>query len=121
MATGGPTIREKFQAAADLSAKRHHLVTISTTGTINLPADGTVQAFPLEDDPASGEFGSVTLLGVSKVAVGASINAGVAYMGASDGEAVAATATNVISGITLEAGGAAGVVVKCLVCPMGIV
>ena len=120
MATHGPNVRQPFAAAADLSDKQHLLVVISTTGTINLPSDGTSYAFPLEDDPAQNEYGSVTILGISKVEVGEAIDAGIPYMGSSDGQAMIATATNVISGMTLEAGAAAGVVVKALVCPMGI-
>ena len=116
MATEKFTVRRSFAAAADLSASRHLLVAISTTGTINIAGAG-LMGFPLEDDPLSGEFGSVSVLGVTKVIAGAAIDAGVVYTSDAAGKAVLTTSTDVSCGITLDAAAAADELITVLIWP----
>jgi len=116
MATQKFSVRRSYAAAGDLSSHRHKLVALNaTTEQIALAGAGAA-AFVLEDDPdAAGIYGSVTVMGVTKVVVGAAINAQVPITPDASGLAVAATSTDNVCGITLETGGGANELVTCLI------
>jgi L-serine deaminase len=102
MARIGDTIRKSYEAAADLSSSQFTFVAIhATTDTITQAGAGA-RAFPLMDDPASGEAGSVALAGVAKVMAAADINAMVEVTSDASGHMVAASTGDEILGLTLE-------------------
>lgn len=71
MATEKQVLQDSGAAAADYSAKQHYGVYHSAAETLTLNATaGGWNSGPLQDDPESGEFGTVQLLGISKAEAG---------------------------------------------------
>lgn len=101
MATIHPILRDEFQAAVDLSGAQLTFVEINAAGQITTPSAGAL-AFPLDDTPTEGEYGTVYLVGEAKVIAGGTISAGQTITTNASGQAVVAASTNAINGIALE-------------------
>ncbi|MEW6378074.1 MAG: hypothetical protein AB1611_00550 [bacterium] len=78
MSTENAVLRLPFQAAEDLSNYQYHFVVLDpATGKIRLPDSSAEVALGiLQDAPASGQAGSVMLLGKSKLVAGAALSIG---------------------------------------------
>lgn len=71
MATEKQILQDSGAAAADYSAKQHYAVYHSAAETLTLNATaGGWTSGALQDNPESGEFGTVQLLGLSKAEAG---------------------------------------------------
>lgn len=90
-------IRERVVATVDLSAQQYALVQFD--GTL---AGAGEYGFPLVDKPASGEEGTVVLVGKAKGIAAGTFAAGIPLMSDANGHLLTATATNEIVGISLE-------------------
>lgn len=109
-----------FVAAADLSAKRYHIMrVIDNAKGINIASLATHSSMigVLQDAPISGQHGSVAFQGVGNITLGAAVNSLVWVTSNGSGRAVAATSGQMVCGRLLETGGADGQVVKCLYVP----
>jgi hypothetical protein len=70
MAIENLILQDSGAAAADYSAKQYFGVYYSAAETLTLVAAQGAVGWPLEDDPESGEFGTLGLLGISKAEAG---------------------------------------------------
>lgn len=95
-------------AAADLSAKQFFAVKVDSAGKAAVAGAGQTVAGILQNDPASGQAGTVRVLGVSKAEAGGTVAAGDRVAADANGALVAATASTVN---TSDAGGASDPVV----------
>ena len=101
-------------AAADLSGAQYKCVSLDSNGRIIQSTATSLTIGILQTKPTSGQFGSVSFMGVSKVLLGGAVTAGARVHSNATGLAVAATtAGNAVIGIALE-GGASGDVVPVL-------
>jgi hypothetical protein len=106
------TFGEKsFLAAADLSAKRYHIVKQTSDTEVNLATAATDKIVgTLYNDPVSGQEASVDGLlagkpGTGLVKLGGTVSYGSRLTTNSDSEAIATTTTgNVVFGIALQEG-----------------
>ncbi|MEW5802692.1 MAG: hypothetical protein AB1847_11390 [bacterium] len=116
MSTESSVLRLSFEAAEDLSNYQYHFVVLDpASGKIRLPDSSNEVALGiLQDAPASGQAGSVMLLGKSKLVANASLGLGTfvkpEYVSASDaGKGQNADANwKYARGRVLEAAGAEG-------------
>lgn len=93
-----------WRAASDLSAAQHHFVT-HDGAEVDLTGDGALAHGVVYNKPAAGEAAAVQLLGgILRVEAGGTIAAGANVASNAAGEAVTATAGEVILGEALEAG-----------------
>jgi hypothetical protein len=123
-------------AGADLSAKQFYAVKVNSSGRAVLAAAGEAAVGFLQNDPASGQAGTIRVGGVSKAVAGGSVAAGALVTSNVDGKVVAHTGgrtdtsdsgaaadpligSNVI-GVALT-GGASGEVISVLVTLAGAV
>jgi Uncharacterized conserved protein (DUF2190) len=108
------------QASADLSASQYCAVLLNSSSQLALPSAGVDVYGVLQDKPkAAGRAGSVRILGLTKMVVGAStVTAGDKVMVDSAGKAVTATSTNFVIGIS-EDTGATGTTISVLLRPGG--
>lgn len=90
-------IRERVIATVDLSGAQFALIQLD--GTL---AGAGEYGFPLVDKPASGEEGTVVLIGKAKGIAAATFAAGVQLMADASGHLLTATATNEVIGVSLE-------------------
>lgn len=119
--------RVSLEAAADLSAKQYHFVTVDSNGKAaqSVAAD---QAFGIvQNKPAAAESAEVAVFGISKVVAGAAVTRGARLSSNASGRAVASTGTSVSGGtnpgvigtpgcaIALEAASADGDIIACLI------
>lgn len=104
--TEGP--RRSFKAAADLSAKKYHVMKQTADNEVNIASSatdaiiGVLSNTPVQDEDASvyGFWGGGTFL----VKAGGSISRGAQLTANSDGKAVATTTEDdVVFGIALQA------------------
>jgi len=73
---------QSFDAAVDLSDYQHHMVVLDSAGTINLPT-GTyplVVEGVLENEPTSGQSGTVSYDGITKIKVAGAYAVGIPLM-----------------------------------------
>lgn len=123
MAYGNDTlgINTSWPAGADLSSKQFYAVQLTTSATITL-ADATVRTIGvLQDTPASGQAGSVCVLGITRAITDGNAGA-IACMDtlASDanGKLVKTTTDNdEVVAIALEPSTADGTIIAVLVLP----
>lgn len=101
-------------AAADLSAKQYHAVSVNTDGKAAAADADDFAVGILQNNPGAGQAATVTYHGVSKAKAGGSITAGARVTSNASGQIVAAAAGDSILGIALT-GGASGDVVSVLV------
>ncbi len=105
-------------AGADLSAKQYCFVEQSSAGTITVCNTAGENALGvLQNDPTSGQTGSVACNGVTKVLAGATIVPGDQLSTSAAGKAIVATSTYVIQGEAIS-GGADGEIISMLIKPM---
>jgi hypothetical protein len=78
MSTENSVLRLSFEAAEDLSNYQYHFVVLDpASGKIRLPDSSAEVALGiLQDAPASGQAGSVTMLGKSKLVANAALGVG---------------------------------------------
>ena len=83
---------ESFKAGADLSAKQYFLVKLDASADIVLAAAGTDKIKGvLQNDPKSGEVGTVRVLGISLVTLGGTVAIGDEMTSDSAGKGVVST------------------------------
>lgn len=92
-------------AAADLSAKHHYLVKMTSTG-VNLCGDGEAAIGVLQNKPASGVVAEVETLGTTMCVAGDAITQGANVASDTNGKAVTAASGDFIVGTALTAAGA---------------
>lgn len=90
-------IRERVVATVDLSAQQYALVQLD--GTL---AGAGEYGFPLVDKPASGEEGTIVLIGKAKAIAAGTFAAGVNLMSDANGHVLTATGVNLVVGVSLE-------------------
>lgn len=118
MAFENNQVLETFTAAADLSAKRYHLVRLSAADNVNQASNpgGTDNLGVLQNKPESGEAATVIMGGMAKVVAGSSMAVGALFTTSASGRAVtAAPASGVaayVYGQVLEAPTADGDIVS---------
>lgn len=100
---------ETFVANADLSAKQFYLVVNSTGNRVGVSGAGAAAAGVLQDKPQSGEFGTVTILGRSRVRAGDTITAGGLFASDATGTAVAVTSGAYAAGLALTGVASGGI------------
>ena len=100
---------ETFVANADLSAKQFYLVVNSTGNLLGVAGAGAVVAGVLQDKPQSGEHGTVTILGRSRVRAGDTITAGGLFTSDATGTAVAVTSGTYAAGLALTGVASGGI------------
>lgn len=103
MASTNAVLREQFPAGADLSARQYTFVKLNSSGQIVACVAGD-PGHSLQNTPASGEAGTVDLVGISKVTLGANVNAGQPIASDINGKAIVAVTTNFINGEALATG-----------------
>jgi len=105
-------------AAADLSAKQYHIVTLATTAKqvkVAAAATGGLVGV-LQNDPLAGEAASVVCAGMTKVVTAGSVTIGALLTANSTGQAtVTTTANNSVVGRALTAATTAGDLCEILV------
>ena len=108
-------------AAADLSAKQFHAVTVNSAGRAAI-ADADDQVIGIvQNNPASGQAATVAFGGVSKAAAGGNITAGNRVTANASGQIVAAAnAGDSVIGVALT-GGASGEIISVLLAPFPFV
>src|SRR5262245_48919525 len=95
-------IISSLKAAADLSTKQFHCVTVSGEFKVNTAAAGGRVTGVLWNKPEfDGAEAAVVISGITKVEAGAAVTAGDALMSNAAGEAVPATGANTVFGIAL--------------------
>jgi len=114
---------QSFAAAVDLSTFQHHMVMLDSAGTINMPtgANPLVIEGVLENEPTSGQNGTVSYDGVTKIkvagvyAIGTPLMAEYSSTTAMDcgRGTTAAAALNYTRARTLQASTAANQIVMC--------
>lgn len=96
-------------AGADLSAKLHHLVKVHTVANqVNTCGAGEEAIGVLLNEPTSGAVAEVSRGIIVPVIAGAAVSIGARLMSNAAGRAIAATSTNRVVGIALEAASADG-------------
>lgn len=103
MASAKPIFRWPLKAHVDLSAKQYTLVTINESSELEAATSG-VQAFVLSDTPKAGEYGTLSLVGVEKVKLGATVKAGDLVASDNSGKGQKAVSGQRVVGTALEAG-----------------
>ncbi len=74
MSTENNVLRLSFEAAEDLSSYQYHFVTLNSSGQIKLlDTANDVAIGILQDEPTSGQAGSVMIIGKSKVVANAAL------------------------------------------------
>lgn len=122
MAVEIPGFELPFEAAEDLSAKQYYFVKLDGDGKIVAPTAVTDQVIGvLQNDPDTGEMGSVMIFGVSKVVADAAITLGDIIGTSLDGQAQTAVATQYSCGKALETVTGVGQIFKALIGPGFIV
>jgi len=87
-----------FKAGADLSSNQYQIVKLDASGNIVLAGAGDKAIGILTDAPVNGQYGSVAIAGITKVAAGAAVAAGDYLSPDANGKAVKATDTAVSDG-----------------------
>jgi len=105
MAMENNQTRESFAAASDLSAKKFHLVRLSSAEYCDQASNpgGTDNLGVLQSAPQSGEHATVALLGMCKVVAGSSMAAGSLFTTSGSGRAVNVSSGGYVYGQVLEA------------------
>lgn len=117
-----PAVSQSWAAGADLSAKQFYAVQLTTSETITL-ADATVRAVGiLQDTPASGQAGMVTLIGISRAVTDGNAGA-IACMDTlapdANGKLVKTTTDNdEVCAVALQASTTDGAIIAVLVLPL---
>jgi len=106
-------VKVTLVAAADLSAKQYHFVTIDANGLAAVVAADTDRPVGvLQNAPDTGEDAEVLIVGGTKLVASAAVNEGAILGTASTGRAVtrvvSTDATKFILGTAITAGGANG-------------
>jgi hypothetical protein len=109
-----------LEAAADLSTKQYHAVSVNSSGKAALCDADDYVAGILQNNPGSGRAATVTYNGVSKVKLGGTVAAGARVTVNASGQIVAATTGDSVLGIAL-AGGASGEIGTVLIGAAGVV
>lgn len=109
-----------FVASGDLSSYQYRFVTLNSSGQIALAVDNDRVLGILQDKPAAaGRAASVAVAGISKCVFGGSVTKGAAVTTNFEGKAVAIdTSADYNLGIS-EDTGAAGVISRVVLQPMG--
>lgn len=91
--------RLSFTASADLSAKQYFAIHIGTVANAAKAIDGILQ-----DNPTSGEAGSIAVSGVTKAVISASqaLTAGVTQLEVDTGGTLKALASGVAVAVAME-------------------
>jgi hypothetical protein len=110
---------ETLAAAADLSAKQYHFVRYSAANAINQASDaqGSGLCGVLQNKPVSGAFGTVGMLGISKVVVGGVVTAGDIITTNGSGRAATVRSGDMAAGRALTTSGADGDVISAVIWP----
>lgn len=111
MATEGRQDLRAFHAAEDLSAKQYHIVTLDSSGTLELADTAGSGGYVLVDNPKQGEIGSVVTHGQTKVILGGTVPNMAFVTNDANGAAVVAADGDVIVG-RVPIGGEAGEIVS---------
>lgn len=107
-------------AGADLSAKQFHFVKPNSSGqAVAANATDITQVGVLQNDPTSGQTGTVRVAGVSKVKIAGTVAAGAEVTSDANGAGVAAATTKLVLGVALT-GGVTGDVISVLVAVRGL-
>lgn len=99
--------QERFalEADIDMSALRHRIVRITTTGAYTMTFAGShgdpANFGILQDDPSSQENGSVAIFGASKVSVGSTVAAGQGWTTQASGLAAPSGSGSHVMGLVL--------------------
>ncbi len=111
-----------LEAAADLSAKQYHFVTLGTTGVAFTAVAGQRATGVLQTDPtALGRPANIAVGGVTKIVAGGPITRGNMVASKNDGRAQVAASTNTVLGIALETSVNNGDIISMLWSPGHIV
>lgn len=115
-ADAGPQQSVAFQAAADLSSKRYHIMRLSAANNVNQASLGTDTALigVLQNKPKSGEAATISYLGKSKVTAAASCAANQLFTTNGSGRATIIISGSMVVGRYLESPTADGDVVNAL-------
>lgn len=111
-----PSFTINLVAGADLSAKQYHAVKVDANGNMIAAGAGEVSVGILQDDPSTGQTGTVMVHGVTRAVYGATVAAGASLAADANGKLVAAVAGNAVIGIALQ-GGVAGQLGTVLLLP----
>lgn len=106
-----------LEAAADLSAKQHHLLAVDSSSQVDSAGVGAsvVAIGVLQNKPnAQGIAASIHQTGISKVVAGAAVAAGALVTTNAAGRAITATTGDFVSGTALEAAANDGEVIAVL-------
>lgn len=104
------------KAASNYASNQYYLVYISSDNTITLASAASTEVFVLQDNPASGYYGSIAISGTTKVKLGGTVSAGARVMATTDGSAITKSGASFSPGILLQ-GGVIGDVVEMLIAP----
>jgi len=108
-----------LKAAADLSAKRYHIMRASAEGYCNMASHSTNSTMigVLINDPQANGHATIAYEGKSKVVAGAAVSANAFITTNGSGRAVAVASGGMACGRALQAASADGEVITCQLFP----
>lgn len=104
-------------AAADLSAKRYHIMRLSAAQTVNQASLATDSGIcgVLQNEPQSGETATIAYEGITKVVAGGSVTVNAFITSNSSGRATAVGSGGMAIGRALQAAGNDGEVITAVI------
>lgn len=103
MAYETKVLNTTFEVNEDLSDEQYKAVVLDSDGKIGLPAEaGQLAVGILQDDPESGEYGSVMTYGLTKAVYGETITAGQEVAVDGNGKMQVATTSDINLGVALS-------------------
>jgi hypothetical protein len=109
-----------LEASGDLSASKHRFVKAHTVDNqVAVAGAGEDALGVLYNAPAAAGRAADVRYGTVMVECGAAVTGGGEIMANASGQAINATATNVVVGRALEDGAGAGSIIKAIVQPLG--
>jgi hypothetical protein len=120
MTSENAILQKSYEAAADLSSSQYFVVSLDASGDIVLADVAAVPIGILQNDPESGDTGTVMQVGESRAVAGAAITIEAAVASDANGKLRTAVASDIPVGRALEAASADGDIIKILINISGI-
>lgn len=110
------------RAASDLRRCQYHIMRYTAANEVNIASHAAATALlgpvgVLQTNPNSGQSGALAVSGEVKVIAGGSVSVNVLITNNSSGRATAAVSGDLVIGRALEAAGADGDHIRCLIHP----
>ena len=115
----GDQIRISLQAAASLTAHRHHIVRISAANQCNVASNAVGQTTigVLQNHPAANRPAEIAILGETKIVVGAAVTAPDYISTNGSGRAIAALSGTAVIGMALTTATTDGEIIRAVIFP----